>query len=161
MSQVVQRSVSEDPVLQWVTYKLAGEIYGVNVMQVQEVLRYTEITPVPGAPSYVLGIISLRGKVVTIIDTRECFGLQNEGITEHSRILVIEFGQKVIGILVDSVAEVVYIRQSEIEHAPTIGNEESSRFIQGVCYKNNVLLILVELDKILSLDEWSNLEDVA
>ena len=60
----------DDPILQWVTFKLDNESYGINVMRVQEVLRYTEIAPVPGAPSYVLGIINLRGNVVTVIDTR-------------------------------------------------------------------------------------------
>ena len=63
-------SPEKDQVLQWVTYRLGDETYGINVMQVQEVLRYTEIAPVPGAPDYVLGIINLRGNVVTVIDTR-------------------------------------------------------------------------------------------
>ena len=63
-------SVDNDEMLQWVTFKLENETYGVNVMQVQEVLRYSDIAPVPGAPSYVLGIINLRGSVVTVIDTR-------------------------------------------------------------------------------------------
>ena len=66
-----------DEVLQWVTFKLDSETYGINVMQVQEVLRYTEIAPVPGAPVYVMGIINLRGNVVTVIDTRARFGLES------------------------------------------------------------------------------------
>ena len=73
----------EDPILQWVTFKLDNETYGINVMQVQEVLRYTEIAPVPGAPSYVLGIINLRGNVVTVIDTRQRFGLYSAEITDN------------------------------------------------------------------------------
>lgn len=112
---------SEDPILQWVTFKLDNETYGINVMQVQEVLRYTEIAPVPGAPSYVLGIINLRGNVVTVIDTRQRFGLYNAEITDNSRIVIIEADKQVVGILVDSVAEVVYLRQSEIETAPNVG----------------------------------------
>lgn len=149
---------SSDPVLQWVTFKLAGEKYGVNVMQVQEVLRYTEIAPVPGAPGYVIGIINLRGKVVSVIDTRCRFGLPSEEVTDNSRIVIIEADTHVIGILVDSVAEVVYLRQSEIETAPSIGNEESAKFIQGVSHKNNELLILIELDKLLTEDEWAEIE---
>ena len=74
MSKATAQS-AEDPILQWVTFRLDNESYGINVMQVQEVLRYTEIAPVPGAPSYVLGIINLRGNVVTVIDTRQRFGL--------------------------------------------------------------------------------------
>lgn len=148
----------DDPVLQWVTFHLAGETYGVNVMQVQEVLRYTEIAPVPGAPLYVLGIINLRGNVVTVIDTRHRFGLDPGEITDNTRIVIIEAEKHVVGILVDSVAEVVYLRQSEIETAPNIGNDDGAKFIQGVCHKNGELLILIDLNKLLTDDEWADLE---
>ena len=148
----------DDPVLQWVTFHLAGETYGVNVMQVQEVLRHTEIAPVPGAPSYVLGIINLRGNVVTVIDTRHRFGLEPGEIADNTRIVIIEAEKHVVGILVDSVAEVVYLRQSEIETAPNVGNDDSAKFIQGVCHKNGELLILIELNKLLTDDEWADLE---
>jgi purine-binding chemotaxis protein CheW len=159
-SNAAQTKASDDPVLQWVTFRLAGETYGVNVMQVQEVLRHSEIAPVPGAPTYVLGIINLRGNVVTVIDTRHRFGLEPGEVTENTRIVIIEADNHVIGILVDSVAEVVYLRQSEIETAPNVGNDESAKFIQGVCHKNEELLILIELDKLLTNSEWAEVEDV-
>ncbi|AUJ69520.1 MULTISPECIES: chemotaxis protein CheW [Pseudoalteromonas] len=151
---------SNDEVLQWVTYKLEEETYGINVMQVQEVLRYTEIAPVPGAPSYVLGIINLRGNVVTVIDTRARFGLQSAEVTDNSRIVIIEAEKQVIGILVDSVAEVVYLRSSEIDSAPNIGTEESAKFIQGVSNREGELLILVDLNKLLNDDEWDELSHI-
>ncbi|ALO41479.1 chemotaxis protein CheW [Pseudoalteromonas phenolica] len=151
---------SNDEVLQWVTYKLEDETYGINVMQVQEVLRYTEIAPVPGAPSYVLGIINLRGNVVTVIDTRARFGLMSSEVTDNSRIVIIEAEKQVIGILVDSVAEVVYLRSSEIDSAPNIGTEESAKFIQGVSNREGELLILVDLNKLLSDDEWDELSHI-
>ena len=147
----------DDPILQWVTFKLDNESYGINVMRVQEVLRYTEIAPVPGAPSYVLGIINLRGNVVTVIDTRRRFGLADAEITDATRIVVMESSSQVMGILVDSVAEVVYLKASEIETAPNVGNEESAKFIQGVCNKNGELIILVEFDKMLSDQEWAEI----
>jgi len=146
--------LADDPVLQWVTFKLAGEKYGINVMQVQEVLRYTEIAPVPGAPRYVLGIINLRGNVVTIIDTRHRFGLEPGKVTDNTRIVVIESDKHIVGILVDSVAEVVYLRQSEIETPPNVGKDDTAKFIQGVCNKSDELLILVDLDKLLNDEEW-------
>jgi len=148
-------SNSEDPMLQWVTFRLEDEIYGVNVMQVKEVLRYSEIAPVPGAPTYVLGIIHLRGTVVTVLDTCQRFGLPSGEITDATRIMILEVEGYVIGLLVDAVSEVVYLRQSEIEVTPNVGNDESSKFIQGVCHKNDILLILVDLDKLLSEDELS------
>ena len=146
-----------DEVLQWVTYRLGEETYGINVMQVQEVLRYTEIAPVPGAPDYVLGIINLRGNVVTVIDTRSRFGLPPTETTDNTRIVIIESDEQVVGILVDSVAEVVYLKTSEIDVAPNVGTEEIAKFIQGVSNRDGELLILVDLNKLLTDDEWDEI----
>ncbi|MEE9336981.1 MAG: chemotaxis protein CheW [Methylococcaceae bacterium] len=143
----------DDPIMQWVTFRLGDEKYGINVMQVQEVLRITEIAPVPGAPAYVLGIINLRGNVVTVIDTRNRFGLMSKETDDSSRVVIIETENHIIGILVDSVAEVVELRASEMENAPNVGNEESSKYIQGVTSTENELLILVDLNKFLSDEE--------
>jgi purine-binding chemotaxis protein CheW len=147
----------KDPIIQWVTFKLDNEVYGINVMQVQEVLRMTEIAPVPGAPDYVLGIINLRGNVVTVMDTRKRFGLVPTETDDQSRIIIVEAQGNVVGILVDSVAEVVYLRESEIEVAPNVGNDESSKYIQGVCSRDENLLILVDINKLLSEDEWAEM----
>ena len=152
------KSESEDPMLQWVTFRLCNETYGINVMQVKEVLRYTDIAPVPGAPSFVLGIINLRGSVVTVIDTNNRFGLSTSEISDDTRIVIIESEEQVIGILVESVAEVVYLRQSEIESSPNAGTDESAKFIQGVSNHNGVLLILVDLNKLLNDDERSEFD---
>ncbi|MBM7036307.1 chemotaxis protein CheW [Vibrio ulleungensis] len=161
MSQTAELEVRKDQVndevLQWVTFQLEDETYGINVMQVREVLRYSEIAPVPGAPDYVLGIINLRGNVVTVIDTRSRFGLMQGEITDNTRIIVIESDSQVIGILVDSVAEVVYLRSSEIDTTPSVGTDESAKFIQGVSNRDGKLLILVDLNKLLSDDEWEEM----
>ncbi|WP_115719173.1 chemotaxis protein CheW [Gallaecimonas mangrovi] len=148
---------ANDEVLQWVTFQLDNETYGINVMQVQEVLRYSEIAPVPGAPDYVLGIINLRGNVVTVIDTRARFGLASSEVSDQSRIVIIEAEKEVIGILVDAVAEVVYLKRSEIEVAPNVGTEESAKFIQGVSNRDGELLILVDLNKMLTDEEWEEI----
>lgn len=145
-----------DPVLQWVTFHLDNEVYGINVMQVQEVLRSGEITPVPGTPDYVLGIINLRGNVVTIIDTRRRFGLPPKANDDFTRVIIFEVNNHVIGMVVDSVAEVVYLRQSEIESAPNVNNDDSARFIQGVRSSDDSLLILVDVNKFLSDKEIAN-----
>ncbi|MFP5506937.1 MAG: chemotaxis protein CheW [Gammaproteobacteria bacterium] len=155
MSQTAQ--ASNDSTLQCVTFRLQDEIYGINVMQVQEVLRVTEIAPVPGAPHYVLGIINLRGNVVTVIDTRERLGLDAKEVDESTRIVIIEAEKMVVGILVDAVAEVVDLRMSEVESAPSVGNDESSKYIQGVASRDGELLILVDLNKLLNDEEWAEL----
>lgn len=144
----------QDPLLRWVTFRLDNEKYGINVMQVQEVLRVSEIAPVPGAPDYVIGIINLRGNVVTVIDTRKRFGLPPREGDESTRIVIIEADRHIVGILVDSVAEVVNVRGSEIESAPNVGNEESSKYIQGVHSRDHEILILVDVNKLLSDREW-------
>ena len=157
MKQTVQNAKSNDPVVQWVTFRLDEEIYGINVMQVQEVLRVSEIAPVPGAPEYVLGIINLRGNVVTVIDTRERLGLSSKEVDDSTRIVIIEADKQVVGILVDSVAEVVDLRMSDVESAPNVGNDESSKYIQGVASHDDELLILVDLNKLLTDEEWAEL----
>lgn len=156
MNGVVENK--EDSIIQWVTFHLENEKYGIKVMQVQEVLRMTEIAPVPGAPHYVLGIINLRGNVVTVVDTRRRFGLSDIDADDETRIVIIEANNNVVGILVDSVAEVVDLKTSEIETAPNVGNDESSKYIQGVSSRGDELLILVDVNKLLSDEEW---EEVA
>jgi len=97
---------------------------------------------------------------MTATYARQRFGLVPTEVNDNTRIVIIEADKQVVGIMVDSVAEVVYLRQSEVETAPNVGNEESAKFIQGVCNKNGELLILVELDKMMSEEEWSELESI-
>lgn len=155
MSNTAVEGSSGDQVIQFVTFRLKDETYGIHVMQVQEVLRVSEIAPVPGAPDHVLGIVNLRGNVVTVVDTRTRFGLPTTQLDDASRIVIIESDEQVVGILVDSVAEVVELRQSEIDTAPSIGGEESSRYIQGIASHDDGLLIVVDLNKLLTEEEWS------
>jgi purine-binding chemotaxis protein CheW len=144
-----------DVIRRWVTFRLDNELYGINVLQVQEVLRYTEIVPVPGAPEFVLGIINLRGNVVTVIDTRKCFALPLHEPDDATRIVIIESGKQVAGLLVDSVAEVVNIQNSQVETAPEVGTTESAKYIQGIANHSKEILILVDVNKLLSPVEWN------
>jgi purine-binding chemotaxis protein CheW len=148
---------NEPSSLQCVTFTLEDETYGMNVMQVQEVLREVEVAPVPGAPDYVLGIINLRGNVVSVIDARTRFGLQPKESDDMSRIIVIEAQQQILGILVDSVAEVVDIDKDEIDTAPNVGNAETSKYIDGVVSRGEKLLILVDLNKLLTQTEMGQI----
>lgn len=153
--------LADDPITQWVTFFLENEKYGIQVMQVQEVLRLSDIAPVPGASEYVMGIINLRGNVVTVIDTRKRFKLPEKESDDSTRIVIIETeNEQVVGILVDSVAEVAELRTSEIESAPNLGNDDSSRFIQGVCNKDEELLILVDVERLLTDEEWDEVNSM-
>lgn len=157
MSQAVESGF--DDVIQWVTFKLDNEIYGIRVMQVQEVLRVSEIAPVPGAPSYVMGIINLRGNVVTVINTRSRFGLPLNENDDDTRIVILESDDNVVGVLVDSVAEVVDLKHDQIETSPNVGNDESSKYIEGVATLDSELLILIDINKLLTEEEWSEMDD--
>jgi len=155
MSQ--ELAVDNDPILRWVTFQMDREAYGINVTQVREVLRVTEIAPVPGAPDYVLGIINLRGNVVTVVDTRKRFGLSSAELDDSSRIVIIDVEEQEVGILVDSVAEVVDLRASAIEVPPNVGGDDASKYIQGVTSRDGELLILVDLNKFLNEAEWQDM----
>ena len=147
MSSVAERV--HGVITQWVTFGLDGEVYGIDVMQVQEVLRLTEIAPVPGAPSFVIGIVNLRGNVVTVIDGRARFGLGSKESDDLSRIIIVEVGSTVVGMLVDSVAEVVDVDSNEIDISPG-RRDDGSRFVSGVHTRESGLLILVDLDQLIS-----------
>ena len=142
---------------QCVTFRLDDEIYGINVMLVQEVLRVTDIAPVPGAPGYVIGIINLRGNVVTVVDMRMRFGLSPRDMDDATRIVIIETEKQTVGMVVDSVSEVVNIYSNEIESAPNVGNDETARYIEGVVSRGEHLLILVDLNKLLNDGEWADM----
>lgn len=148
-----EETLSNEPSSEWVTFYLESEKYGVNVLLVREVLKKTEIAPVPGAPPYVLGIINLRGNVVTVVDTRKRLGLGTREADESTRIVVIEIDEQVLGIMVDSVAQVADLRESEIEYAPNVGNDDSSKYIQGVSNQENELLILLDMEKMFSRED--------
>lgn len=144
----------------YVTFSLADEIYAIDVLQVQEVLKVTEIAPVPGVPQYILGIINLRGNVVTVIDARRRMGLEEREPDAASRIVIIDVDHQNVGILVDSVSEVVRISPDAIETAPEVGNDDSNRFIQGVTSTEDGLTILVDLNRLLSDEEWAQLREL-
>ncbi len=157
MSTDVEKQL-DDEVLRWVTFELDKETYCISVSDVREVLRYTEIAPVPGSPDYVLGIINLRGNVVTVIETRKRFGLASVEVDDVSRIVIVEIDGHEVGILVDSVAEVVDLRQSMIEAAPNVGNDDTARYIQGVTSRDGKLLIILDLNKMLSSEELNDID---
>ena len=141
-------------ITQWVTFELDNEFYGINVLKIREVLRMTEITPVPGAPESALGIINLRGVVVTVIDTRVHFGLPIEKTDDMTRIIIVDIDQeRMVGLLVDGVSEVVNLYESKIEIAPSVGNDERSKYIYGVSQKGEYLLILIDVNKLFGLPE--------
>ena len=144
----------------YVTFSLADETYAIDVLQVQEVLKLTEIAPVPGVPDYILGIINLRGSVVTVIDARRRMSLPERAPDDASRIVIIDVDKQNVGILVDAVAEVVQIPPEAVDPAPAVGNDQTSRFILGVSSTEEGLTILIDLHKLLSDEDWAAIRDI-
>ena len=147
-------TVSPD-VLQLVTFKLAGEEYAIDILKVQEINRMVEITSVPNAPHYVEGVINLRGKVIPVINLRKKFGLVVKEVDVQSRIMVVDVG-KIIGLIVDSVCEVLRLRVDTVETPPAITGNGSSDYIRGIGKLENRLLILLDLDKLFGNKGVSN-----
>ena len=137
---------------QWVTFSINNELFAVDTLQVKEILRYTPITPVPGTNAYICGLINLRGHVVTVIDTRMMFTLPHEAPNDDTNILLVDFSEdEMVGFVVDSVGEVINIATKSIDVAPKLtDNDTKSGFIKGVTRYDNGLIILLDIEKIIS-----------
>ena len=140
----------DDELLQLVTFSIGEEEFGVDILKVQEIIRTMEITKVPRAQDFVEGVINLRGKVIPIIDLRRRFGLASKPHDKHTRIIVIEINNMIVGFVVDSVSEVLRIPASTVEPPPPVVAGMESEYISGVGKLHDRLLILLDLDKLLS-----------
>ncbi len=151
----VQRT--SDELLQLVSFKIGSEEFGVDILKVQEINRMVEITKVPQAPSYVEGVINLRGRVIPIVDLRKRFNLEVKDHDKNTRIVVVDIGGNIIGMVVDSVSEVLRLPADTIEPPPEIATGINSDYIKGVAKLEDRLLIFLDLSKVIDLDEMSGL----
>lgn len=145
-------------VVQVVSFRLGGEEYGVDIAQVQEIIRMVEITHVPRAPRFMEGVINLRGQLIPIIDLRTRFGMSRIEATKSTRIVVTEIGSKRVGIVVDSVSEVLNIPIENVEDAPEMVAGVGTEYIQGVGKLGERLIIMLDLTMIISTEEKQALE---
>ncbi|MDE5831669.1 MAG: chemotaxis protein CheW [Desulfovibrio sp.] len=143
----------DDELLQLVTFSIGEEEFGVNILKVQEINRTMEITKVPRAPAFVEGVINLRGKVIPIIDLRSRFGLSSKPEDKDTRIIVIEINSVIVGFVVDAVSEVLRIPASTVEPPPPVVAGVESDYISGVGKLKERLLIMLDLDKLLSTED--------
>ena len=155
MEETLKKQDAE--LLQLVTFSIGEEEFGVDILSVQEIIRMMDITKVPRAPEFVEGVINLRGKVIPIIDLRRRFGLTTRDHDKHTRIIVIEINNMIVGFVVDSVSEVLRIPSSTVEPPPPVVSGLESEYISGVGKLEDRLLILLDLDRLLSHEEQANL----
>lgn len=142
---------------QIVSFRLANEEYGVDIMRVQEIILTGQITKMPEVPDFICGLINLRGHVIPIVDLRKRFGLAAAAATEHTRIIVANLGSKTIGMVVDAVNEVLRINENQIEPAPSSIAGIDHTYISGLVKFEEKLLILLNLENILSDAEKAKL----
>lgn len=147
-------------IVQVVSFRLGSEEYGVDISQVQEIIRMVEITHVPRAPHFMEGVINLRGQLIPIIDLRTRFSMSRAEHTKSTRIVVTEIGSKKVGIVVDSVSEVLNIPMEQVEDAPDMIAGVGTEYIQGVGKIANRLIILLDLTMVMSGDEKAQLESI-
>ena len=142
---------------QVVSFKIGKEYFGVHINNVQEIVRVPEITAVPEMPSFVEGVINLRGKIVSIVDLSKRIRIERGPRTKASRILIVDVEGKVVGLLVDAVTEILRLPQEAIEPAPDIITSVGSEYIIGVGKLPSRLIILLDLRNILKPEEMKKI----
>ena len=136
-----------------VVFGLGKENYGVDISAVEAIIKMQPITVVPHTPHYVEGVTNLRGSVLPVIDLRKRFGLELDDISKNSRIVVIVLGKTKVGMIVDGVSEVLQVPEDAIEPTPSMITSVDTTFITGIAKLENKLVILLDLSKVLSLQE--------
>ncbi len=149
----------------YLTFSMANEEYGIGILKIREIIGMMPITSVPQTPEFVKGVINLRGKVIPVMDLRLRFNMDSIDYDERTCIIVVEIlGQSAtvqVGVVVDSVSEVLNIKQDEIEDTPTFGISLNTDFILGMAKMEGGVKILLDIDQVLTSDELSLLEEAA
>jgi purine-binding chemotaxis protein CheW len=149
----------------YLTFNLAGEEYGIGILKVKEIIGMMPITVVPQTPAYIKGVINLRGKVIPVIDLRLKFMMTSADYTERTCIIVVEIAASgrtiLMGIVVDSVSEVLNIKAADIEDTPAFGTKLNTEFILGMAKVGDGIKILLDIDKVLSIEEIKMVDTVS
>ena len=149
----------------YLTFTLAEEEYGIGILKIKEIIGMMRITTVPQTPEFVRGVINLRGKVIPVIDLRLRFGMKEMDYTDRTCIVVVEIegtsDTVMIGVVVDSVSEVLNIKGEEIEEAPTFGSKLNIDYILGMAKMEGGVKVLLDIDRVLKQDEVALLENAA
>ncbi len=136
---------------QIVGFRVGRETFGMPILALHEIVRVPEITAVPDAPAHIEGVINLRGKIVSVVDLRKRFNKPATELTRHSRILVIEHGGRLVGMIVDAASEVLKIAESDIAPAPAMMKEGGLDCVTGIGKYQKRLIILLDIDKVLTV----------
>lgn len=157
----LKKDFDSKELLQLVTFRLGNEEFSLDILRVQEIIRHMELTRVPRTPDFVDGVINLRGRVIPVLDLRKRFGLPSDERTNETRIIVVDVDNKTVGLKVDAVSEVLRLPADTVEPAPAIVTGAESDYIKGVGKLDGRLLILLDVEKILTRTERDALGLVA
>ncbi len=149
---------SEDQ--QFLTFNLADEYYGVDILKVQEIKGYTTVTRIPNTPNYLKGVLNLRGTIVPIVDLRMKFGMGMTEPTPFTVVVVVNVRNRVMGFLVDAVSDVLDLNAKNIQPPPELGNAVDITFVAGIGNANDRLVTLLDIDRVLTEEELKNVEDL-
>lgn len=148
----------------YLTFKLAAEEFGLAILKVQEIIGMMKVTRVPKLPSFIRGVVNLRGKVIPVVDLRLKFGMEGKADTDRTCIIVVQIlrgsDRVTTGILVDDVSEVLNIGQDQLEPAPSFGTAISTDFIRGMGKVGQKVIMLLDIDKVMAADQIEVLKDV-
>ncbi len=161
MQSVENVKTESTELLQLVSFTLNEEEFGIDILMVQEIIRMLQITKVPNSPDFVDGVVNIRGRIIPVVDLRCKLGMPRKEHDKETRIVVVEVSGKTIGFIVDAVTEVLRIPSSIIEAPPELIAGVNSEFIKAVGKLEDRLLILIDLEKILSNSEKLKLEEAA
>lgn len=149
---------------QYLTFFLGGELFAIGILNIKEIIEYGELTRVPMMPEFVRGVINLRGAVVPVIDLQQRFGREKSKVGKRTCIVIIEVEVKddrqIMGVVVDSVSEVLAIAAEDIEKPPAFGAELRSDFIDGMGKIEEKFIIILNVDNVLSIDEIAHIAEV-
>ena len=149
----------------YLTFELGQEFYGLEILKVQEIIGIMKVTGVPRTPAYVRGVINLRGKVIPVIDLRLKFGMEAIEDTDRTCVIVVQVGDAdraiTMGIIVDEVSEVLEVAGNQIEAAPSFGTSVNTDFILGMGKVGQRVVMLLDVDKVLSTGDLTALEQMA
>lgn len=140
-----------------VVFGLAGELYGLDIFDVREIVKDTPVTRIPQAPDFVEGVVNLRGKIIPVIDLRKRFGFARGEKTKDARIIIADIAGQEAGLIVDSVKEVAAVEENTIEPAPDVTTVNAA-FMEGIAKKDDKLIIIIKLDLLLKVEEQEMLE---
>jgi len=146
---------------QYLTFLLGDEYYGVDILKVQEIKGYMDVTRIPNTPPYIKGVLNLRGTIVPIVNLRMKFGMEQIDHTAITVIIVVVVQGRVMGIIVDTVSDVLTIGAKDMKPAPAFGTKVDTSFIDGIGTTNDHLVTFLDIDRVLSEEEIKQVESVA